>query len=52
MKFEPCLAPFKRANKIHFARSPEREQARAQAFTYVLLDCDRSRNNVLRPFSS
>jgi acyl dehydratase len=34
-------------NKTHFPRSPEREQVRADAFTYVLLDCDRSRNNVL-----
>ena len=41
-----------RFDQNSFRTIREHEQRAGDAFTYVLLDCDRSRNNVLRPFSS
>ena len=49
-EFEPCPAGFKYRNQNSFRTIGEHEQEGGDAFTYVLLDCDRSRNNVLRVF--
>jgi len=37
--------------KTHFARSREREQLRTDSLTYVLIDYEQSRMNVLLLFS-
>jgi len=37
--------------KTHFAQSRDREKLHTDSFTYVLIDCEQSRMNVLLLFS-